>query len=313
MSTSEEQNASRSGSDTSAAQQAEVFMRPKGWRRIDYHPITQVCLMGFVCCMRPGIFNALSGLGAGGRVMQLPTQNAIAAYSSSVRKDLRPWHTPPKLRSRRSSVIPGESSTVGCVVARDKLLLDADQVLMIDLIVLTQIGFLIPTLIGVLWLIFLVDPYKMIRTDRCVYQSFCGPEDVPLGHLSMLLPMLCFSGASNAILSVSQTSHGNNAAGRCALIIIRPRGRSSKNRVYWTAQVFGSFFIDASVTLKWACAFLCWSIVVVFVYLSILLPKSSSEPAAVVKIDINDPDYPAHVWLVIFYSFLDSIWQTTTG
>lgn len=30
-----------------------------------------------------------------------------------------------------------------------------------------------------------------------------------------------------------------------ALIIIRTRGRSSKNRVYWTAQVFGSFFIDA--------------------------------------------------------------------
>lgn len=60
-----------------------------------------------------------------------------------------------------------------------------------------------------------------------------------------------------------------------ALIIIRTRGRSSKNWVYWAAQVFGSFFIDASVTLKCSCAFLCWSIVVVFVYLSILLPKVS--------------------------------------
>jgi hypothetical protein len=27
--------------------------------------------------------------------------------------------------------------------------------------------------------------------------------------------------------------------------------------------------------------------------------------------DINDPDYPAHVWLMIFYGLLDSMWQTT--
>jgi hypothetical protein len=27
--------------------------------------------------------------------------------------------------------------------------------------------------------------------------------------------------------------------------------------------------------------------------------------------DINDPGYPAHVWLMIFYGLLDSMWQTT--
>ncbi|KAG2087121.1 uncharacterized protein F5147DRAFT_728228 [Suillus discolor] len=82
MSTSEEENASRSGSDTSAAQQAEVFERPKGWRRVDYHPITRVCLMGFVCCMRPGIFNALSGLGAGGQVSRAHRSVLIYPVSS---------------------------------------------------------------------------------------------------------------------------------------------------------------------------------------------------------------------------------------
>jgi hypothetical protein len=28
------------------------------------------------------------------------------------------------------------------------------------------------------------------------------------------------------------------------------------------------------------------------------------------KIDISDKDYAAHVWLMIFYGFLDSMWQT---
>jgi hypothetical protein len=28
------------------------------------------------------------------------------------------------------------------------------------------------------------------------------------------------------------------------------------------------------------------------------------------KIDIMDKAYPAHVWLMIFYGFLDSMWQT---
>ena len=28
------------------------------------------------------------------------------------------------------------------------------------------------------------------------------------------------------------------------------------------------------------------------------------------KIDILDKNYPAHVWLMIFYGFLDSMWQT---
>lgn len=29
-----------------------------------------------------------------------------------------------------------------------------------------------------------------------------------------------------------------------------------------------------------------------------------------VLIDIYSKDYPAHVWLMIFYGFLDSMWQT---
>ena len=39
-----------------------------GWKSVYYHPITQVVMLGFVCFMGPGLFNALSGLGGGGQL-----------------------------------------------------------------------------------------------------------------------------------------------------------------------------------------------------------------------------------------------------
>jgi hypothetical protein len=45
-------------------------------RTIFYHPRTQVVLLGFVCFMCPGLFNALNGLGAGGQVDSTTSANA---------------------------------------------------------------------------------------------------------------------------------------------------------------------------------------------------------------------------------------------
>lgn len=42
--------------------------RYTGLKGVYYHPITQVVMLGFVCFMGPGLFNALSGLGGGGQV-----------------------------------------------------------------------------------------------------------------------------------------------------------------------------------------------------------------------------------------------------
>jgi hypothetical protein len=84
MSTSEEEKANRSGTDTLAAQEAEVFKCPEGWRGIRYHPITQVCLVGLVCFTCPGIFNSLSGLGAGGQVDATTSANAIATHYATL-------------------------------------------------------------------------------------------------------------------------------------------------------------------------------------------------------------------------------------
>lgn len=41
-----------------------------------YHPRTQVVLLGFVCFMCPGLFNALNGLGAGGQINSTTSANA---------------------------------------------------------------------------------------------------------------------------------------------------------------------------------------------------------------------------------------------
>ncbi|RDB24613.1 hypothetical protein Hypma_008198 [Hypsizygus marmoreus] len=66
-----------SGGSDSASQ--HVFERPKGLKGVYYHPLTQVCLLGLVCFMCPGLFNALNGLGGGGQVDNTTGANANAA------------------------------------------------------------------------------------------------------------------------------------------------------------------------------------------------------------------------------------------
>ncbi len=52
------------------------YVPPAGPRAFFYHPRTQVVLLGFVCFMCPGLFNALNGLGAGGQVDSATSANA---------------------------------------------------------------------------------------------------------------------------------------------------------------------------------------------------------------------------------------------
>jgi hypothetical protein len=56
-----------------------VYERPTGLKGFYYHPLTQICLLGLVCFMCPGLFNALNGLGAGGQVDSTTSANANAA------------------------------------------------------------------------------------------------------------------------------------------------------------------------------------------------------------------------------------------
>lgn len=68
-----------SGSEDSGSQHAEIFERPKGLKGFYYHPIFQVSMLGFVCFMCPGMFNALGGIGGGGKVDPTAQDNASTA------------------------------------------------------------------------------------------------------------------------------------------------------------------------------------------------------------------------------------------
>ncbi|PPQ97669.1 hypothetical protein CVT26_002481 [Gymnopilus dilepis] len=66
------------GSDDGSQHQVAVFDRPTGIKGIYYHPVTQVVMLGFVCFMGPGLFNALNGLGGGGQLDATTSANANA-------------------------------------------------------------------------------------------------------------------------------------------------------------------------------------------------------------------------------------------
>ncbi|KAI0075905.1 MFS general substrate transporter [Panus rudis PR-1116 ss-1] len=51
-----------------------------GVKGVYYHPATQVIMLGFVCFMCPGLYNALNGLGGGGRVDTATNSNANAVH-----------------------------------------------------------------------------------------------------------------------------------------------------------------------------------------------------------------------------------------
>ncbi|KAJ7095079.1 MFS general substrate transporter [Mycena belliarum] len=74
-------NSSDDGSGTTRS--PEIFERPKGFRGFYTHPTTQVAMLGLVCFMCPGLFNALSGIGGGGQLDVTTAANGnVALYST---------------------------------------------------------------------------------------------------------------------------------------------------------------------------------------------------------------------------------------
>src|ERR1700689_641833 len=69
-------------SSEAASQRVEIFERPKGLKGLYCHPLTQIIMLGFVCFMCPGLFNAVNGLGAGGQLVSTNTANSNSALYS---------------------------------------------------------------------------------------------------------------------------------------------------------------------------------------------------------------------------------------
>ncbi|CAE6479426.1 unnamed protein product [Rhizoctonia solani] len=75
-----EKRVSRDDHDTG---NASVDQPPRGVVGVYRSTLTQVVMLGFVCFMGPGLFNALNGLGGGGRVDQTTSANGnVALYST---------------------------------------------------------------------------------------------------------------------------------------------------------------------------------------------------------------------------------------
>ena len=66
-------------SDDAQAERQPEFTRPTGLKGFYYSTITQTALLGFVCFMCPGLFNALNGLGGGGMLSATTSANANSA------------------------------------------------------------------------------------------------------------------------------------------------------------------------------------------------------------------------------------------
>jgi hypothetical protein len=169
----------------------------------------------------------------------------------------------------------------------------------------------------------MVDPDKMIRTDgtrvnlvrhaswKTEFKSlFIALKTDP--WIILLFPM--FS-ASNYFYTWQFNDYN------AALFDIRARGLN--NFVYWTSQIFGSiligyFVLDLKSVRRRVRAFYGW--VVVFLMLFVVhvwayfyqktYTRAEETAKGAYKIDIYDSSYPAHVWLMIFYGLLDSMWQT---
>jgi hypothetical protein len=67
---------SRYGSSDDVRSALSIYQRPTGLKGLWYNTYTQVALLGFVCFMCPGLFNALQGLGGGGQIDTETSANA---------------------------------------------------------------------------------------------------------------------------------------------------------------------------------------------------------------------------------------------
>ncbi|TDL22280.1 MFS general substrate transporter [Rickenella mellea] len=80
MSTTYEEKADLDRRESQDGKQSDGTIEKRlGIKGFYYHPVTQVVMLGFVCFMGPGLFNALNGLGAGGQVDSKTSANANTA------------------------------------------------------------------------------------------------------------------------------------------------------------------------------------------------------------------------------------------
>ncbi|KAG1855577.1 MFS general substrate transporter [Suillus subluteus] len=371
-------------SEDSGSQRAEIFDRPTGWRAYYYHPVAQISMLGLVCFVCPGMFNALSGLGGGGQVNAKDQANANASlsatfaffgfFSGTVNNVIGPRRTlmlgtwgyslyiaaflAVNIHAGAGDFVVASGAILGVCAAflwsaQGSLMMsyptEAQKGMYIGIFWAifnlgavvgaavafalnfnntvvgngTYVGFLILTLIGVFLPLFMADPDKMVRTDgtrvNLVRHPSWKTEFLSLfialktdPWIVLLFPMFL---ASNYFYTWQFNDYNG------ALFTIRARGLN--NFMYWTSQIFGSVFIgyfvlDQTKVRRRVRAFYGWVLVFLMIFVvhtwayfyQKTYTRLGEAAQGAYKIDIYDSNYAAHVWLMIFYGFLDSMWQT---
>ncbi|THH18809.1 hypothetical protein EW146_g2221 [Bondarzewia mesenterica] len=365
---------------------AEVFERPTGLKGFYYHPLTQVAMLGVVCFMCPGLFNALNGLGAGGQIDSANSANAnVALYSTfsfsgffagSINNKIGPKLTlligscgyalyigsflAVNIHSNAGPFVVAAGAVLGVCAgllwtAQGSIMLayptenEKGKYIGVFWAIFnlggvvgasvslgqnfhsttnavgngTYIGFLVLTLIGVTIPMFMADPNKMIRTDGTkvtaprqsswkteLYGLYIALKTDPM--IVLLFPMFF---ASNWFYTW-QFNDYNGA-------LFNIRARSLNNLVYWLSQIVGSIsiglFLDRRRLTRRFRAFAGWVVLLCMVFIIHIwayfyqrdYTRESMPPNDSNKMDIYDHRYPSRVWLYIFCSLLDAMWQTT--
>ncbi|KAG1730558.1 major facilitator superfamily domain-containing protein [Suillus paluster] len=380
MSSSSEEKGS--GSTSHDNDSISVYERPKGLRAIYYHPLTQIIMLGFVCFLCPGMFNALTGLGGGGQVDATTSANANSAVYATYAVSAFFSGTVNNKIGARLTLLFGTLGyalyvssylvinihpdagwflvTSGALLgvtagflwtAQGSLMLsyctEAQKGIYISIfwgifslgavvgsaVSLgqnfnstsngvgngTYIGILVLTLVGVTIPMMMADPAKMIRTDGTRVVMPRHPSWKSEFHglwvaivtdpmVLLLFPLFCAS----AYFYTWQFNDYNAA-------LFNIRARSLNNFVHWLSQIFGSVMLGFVLDSKWlrrrGRAFAGWFILLVVAFVVHIwayeYQKTYTRSSVLLtpKMDIYDPRYPAHIWLMIFYGLLDAMWH----
>ncbi|KAH0825795.1 hypothetical protein J3R83DRAFT_8851 [Lanmaoa asiatica] len=291
----------------------ERFERPQGLKGVYYHPVTQLIMLGFVCFLCPGMFNALTGLGGSGQVNATTSANPtcslyaiyafFAFFSGTVNNSIgAKWAL--FLGTFGYALYVGSYL---CIRVKTSLLNSSASDCQNNSVGNgTYIGFLVLTLIGVTIPLLMADPNKMIRTDGTkvvtprslswkseFYNLWVAVISNPM--ILLLFPMFF---ASNYFYTW-QFNDYNSA-------LFNIRARSLNNLMYWLSQIIGSWMIglvlDSTRFRRRARAFAGWGILLTMVFIVHIWAYEyqknytrQSIPPNAQKMDIYDPAYPAHL------------------
>ncbi|KAI8455356.1 major facilitator superfamily domain-containing protein [Phakopsora pachyrhizi] len=179
------------------------------------------------------------------------------------------------------------------------------------------IGFLIITLVGACLTFALARPSTVRRADGSLVTIELNPtwksELKSMGNLLIrdptVLLLFPFFWASNWFY----TYHFNGYN----LALFNLRTRSLNALLYWLSQIFGSglfgLFLDIKISRRRR-AFFGWMILSVIIFVTWgggwIVQRGYERGTILTKMDWTDSDYPARVWLYIFYGVTDAMWQT---